>query len=112
VTLLLRPCRFRLVEHRHVRHVVQPQQRDPPRPPRVERGRDDDAAKPREKRRRLVEIAQAPERDEIRLLHRVLRQHGVAQHAHGDGIRHRLRGPDEAAERLEVPFAGANDERV
>jgi hypothetical protein len=108
MSLRLRPPRFRLVQDGNIRNIVERQERPPSRSPHVERRGDDDATEPSGERGGLLEIAKAPERAQVGLLHRVLRGGRVFQHAERDGVRHRLRRLDESPVRLDVARLGSN----
>src|SRR5262249_34597562 len=110
--LRLGPPVFGLVEDRHVGHVPELEESVPPGPSNIQRGRHEDAAEPAGERGRLVEIPEAAEGDEIRLLHRVLRLSGIAQHAERERERHLLRQAHDAAERLEIAVTGLLDDVV
>ena len=61
---------------------------------------------------RLVEVAEPPEGPQVGLLRGVLGHARIAQHAARDGVGHRLRGPHQAAERLEVARLGPDNQII
>ncbi len=109
-TLLVGPRLLRFIQHRHFPGIVQLQERRAIGAPQVEGDGDDDAAKPGDETGRLREVREAMERPQVRILGSVFSHRRLAKDALRDGVRHSLRGRDQAAERVQVTRLGATDQ--
>ena len=110
--LSLGPAGLGLIEHRHIRDVVESQQREPPRPPHVERDGDHDPTQPARESGRLLQIPEATKRPQVGLLGRILGDRRITQDAERDRVDHRLRRLHQPSKGLEVAALGSNDEIV
>ena len=110
--LPLAPARLRLVQDRHFRHVVEPEQGHALGPSHVQGDGHDDPAEPARESSRLVQFREPPESPQVGLLRRILGHRRIAQRSPGDGVRHRLGASHQAAESLDVACAGPEDEIV
>jgi hypothetical protein len=108
--LNVRPRRFLVIEHWHIRDIIEAKKCVPARTSHVQCDGDHDAPQPRAESTRLVQIPKAPVGPEEGFLCRIFGKASVAQYSLGNGIRHRLAPAHEVAKRLEIATLRSNDQ--